>query len=371
MCVMIIQENQKFPGWDMLHDAFVANPDGAGFMYQDNVKVHIVKGLMTFDAFKEALSSVTDYETRNLVYHFRIGTHGSKDATNTHPFPVTNVIDNYKLTTIDTYAGFAHNGIIPHEFYSGKFQKKHNITDSAATLHRIVTKNTKDNAVDLGTIVGELDVIANKKGGYGDRFVIMSPNQIYTSGTWKEYKGFKVSNLLFTYKAYHKNYFYDFDDDYDYSRNKTHRYVPASNFDLRLSDFIKDETKEYEISALQRSIIEKTVKDEIYATIADEIKRLKIKEKSKRSVKNDKSFGLKNTVTGKFVSGFSSISNNVFYTTEGCFAQKFEWESALTAYETITSYEKDKIVFVVFNSQDQVTSAFSYNLNAKKEKSKA
>lgn len=374
MCVMIIQDNNKFPGWDMLHDAFVANPDGAGFMYQENAKVHILKGLMTYDAFKSALEKVENYQTRNIVYHFRIGTHGSKTSSNTHPYPVTNKIDSYKKLDVVTNAGFAHNGIIDEKFYSKKLQKAHNITDSAATLHRIVTEGIKGNELDIASVIEKLDVISNNKAGYGDRFAIMTPTNIYTSGNWKEYKGFKVSNLLFTYKShvYGKagNYGLDYDyyDDY-YYKTPTNTYKNTSNSNVQaierhIYDFVTKELAPYETSVTQL----KEISSDLFDLLKHELKenivlydlKLKSNKKDKKEIVAYK-YGFKNTKTNKFLWYYSNIIKTHAFTDSPVFAQKFIWNDAVTAYDQLVRSIKDPIKFVAFNERNEVISEFFYN----------
>lgn len=66
-------------------------------MYAEKKKLIIVKGLMTFAAFKEAYEP---HKNKECVLHFRISTHGKVDEANTHPF------------SIDKNLGMVHNGII-------------------------------------------------------------------------------------------------------------------------------------------------------------------------------------------------------------------------------------------------------------------
>lgn len=75
------------------------NPDGAGFMFAEHGILNVVKGLMTFNEFWEAYDGVG--QDRKIVLHFRIRTHGAKNAAMTHPFWL--VEDEYALV---------HNGMI-------------------------------------------------------------------------------------------------------------------------------------------------------------------------------------------------------------------------------------------------------------------
>jgi predicted glutamine amidotransferase len=97
MCIAIYKPSGFLLTDETIAESWRCNADGAGFMYNENNKLHIVKGLMTLEAFKEAYKP---HEEKNCVLHFRIKTHGNKDQENTHPF------------AIDDRLGMVHNGIL-------------------------------------------------------------------------------------------------------------------------------------------------------------------------------------------------------------------------------------------------------------------
>ena len=97
MCIAIYKPEGKVLSQATLKECYTSNPDGAGFMYAENKKLHIEKGFFTFQSFYDAFKK---HETKQAVIHFRIKTHGKIDTTNCHPFAVNNAI------------GFVHNGII-------------------------------------------------------------------------------------------------------------------------------------------------------------------------------------------------------------------------------------------------------------------
>ena len=88
------------------------NPDGAGFMYLDGGKVQIVKGLMSYSAFQNALAQVRDKVDSPFVFHFRIATHGGISPEMTQPFPLTSSGRQLRATRTTADTGIAHNGII-------------------------------------------------------------------------------------------------------------------------------------------------------------------------------------------------------------------------------------------------------------------
>jgi hypothetical protein len=97
MCIAIYKPEDKVLSLATLKECYTSNPDGAGFMYAENKKLHIEKGFFSFQSFYDAFKK---HENKQAVIHFRIKTHGKIDTTNCHPFAVNNAI------------GFVHNGII-------------------------------------------------------------------------------------------------------------------------------------------------------------------------------------------------------------------------------------------------------------------
>ena len=97
MCIAIYKPEGKVLSQATLKECYDANPDGAGFMYAEDKKLHIQKGFFSYDSFYKAYK---DHETKQAVLHFRIKTHGKIDTTNCHPF------------TVNSSLAFVHNGII-------------------------------------------------------------------------------------------------------------------------------------------------------------------------------------------------------------------------------------------------------------------
>lgn len=116
MCI-IVAKNKGFdlPKKSILQNCFTSNPDGSGIMYTKNNQVVIDKGYMTFNSLwkrLEKLKKEIDVINTPIVLHFRIGTSGAYDKSNTHPFELTNQ-DNKLLKLKNTVnIGIAHNGVI-------------------------------------------------------------------------------------------------------------------------------------------------------------------------------------------------------------------------------------------------------------------
>lgn len=97
MCIAIYKPEGKLLSLATLKECYTSNPDGAGFMYAENKKLHIEKGFFSFQSFYDAFKK---HESKQAVIHFRIKTHGKIDTANCHPFAVNNAL------------GFVHNGVI-------------------------------------------------------------------------------------------------------------------------------------------------------------------------------------------------------------------------------------------------------------------
>jgi hypothetical protein len=118
MCVICVKKaGIALPSDAIFEECFSANKDGAGFAFLTNEKtVHAIKGLMTYAAFKTALDSVLstiDGQATPMLFHFRIGTHGSKDCpAHTHPFPLADNYPDMEKLEYDADTVIAHNGIV-------------------------------------------------------------------------------------------------------------------------------------------------------------------------------------------------------------------------------------------------------------------
>lgn len=114
MCVICVKPTDTlFPLKETLQNCFFNNNDGAGFMYTFKDKVHIQKGLMTFESFWNCLEQARQKTGDNVPYvmHFRISTQGHyKECT--HPFPLSSKMTNLKMLKGTCSIGVAHNGVI-------------------------------------------------------------------------------------------------------------------------------------------------------------------------------------------------------------------------------------------------------------------
>jgi predicted glutamine amidotransferase len=100
MCIIIYTPNGRIPR-KHLQRSLTNNPDGWGYMWSLEGNIYIRKGLERGEFWAQWRADREWIDGQPLVFHSRIGTHGTKTVDNCHPFEVPN--HNLAL---------AHNGII-------------------------------------------------------------------------------------------------------------------------------------------------------------------------------------------------------------------------------------------------------------------
>ncbi len=189
MCVVVYKPAEAdLPDYETLKRCFNKNPNGAGYMFVKDNKVHIRKGYTDFDTFYEHLTR--DYMTQDgaFVMHFRITTHGGTKPENTHPFPVSkNILD---LTALDCSSeiGVAHNGILD---ISSKLAGQYSdtqmfITNYLALLVKNNPKYYKD--YDIKMLINDMI------GGYNKLAILSSDGHCELFGNFNEHDGCYYSN---------------------------------------------------------------------------------------------------------------------------------------------------------------------------------
>lgn len=217
MCVICIKpHNVPMVDEETLSNMWVNNPDGAGFMYAKDGKVHIQKGYMTYNAFSKALDELRksiDLDKTSIILHFRITTHGGTKPENCHPFPVTDSVGMLKKIRTTAQLGVAHNGIINISPRKGISDTMEYIASQLGPLQKAVPKFYKDKNL-MQMISNAID----SKMAFMDK-----EGKIYTIGNFVEEGGVKYSNT--SYKAYRwSKSLYDYYDGkswnaYDYYGN--------------------------------------------------------------------------------------------------------------------------------------------------------
>ena len=115
MSIIVIKKSGgAFPSDATLKRYFKSHSDGAGFAYNENGRVTIVKGLMTLEEFTMRYRECKrKHENSSFVFHFRTATSGGVKKHLCQPFPVTNSECLLSAESIGgTQLAVAHNGII-------------------------------------------------------------------------------------------------------------------------------------------------------------------------------------------------------------------------------------------------------------------
>lgn len=99
MCLAIYKEGNLKIAEKALRCGFESNNDGCGLAWVEDGKIHVEKGMFTWDAF---LGLYQQHEQCPMLIHFRKSTHGKKNEANCHPF----LFNDGKLALI-------HNGVLP------------------------------------------------------------------------------------------------------------------------------------------------------------------------------------------------------------------------------------------------------------------
>lgn len=220
MCIIAIKPpHHKMIDESIIETMFQNNPDGSGYMYSYNNKVHIEKGFMTLKELLNSLDSLkkkVNIEEIPLILHFRISTSGKVDGATCHPFPITSDLNALRKTHVITNLGMAHNGVI-YDFE----EKKSIYSDTQLFVNKCVSYLYDINPKFLHDDRTEkmLEPIIN-----GSRLAFLDRHgNIYRYGDWCENDGIFYSNegyIPWTSRYYHydSNYYdnYYYGDDYYY-----------------------------------------------------------------------------------------------------------------------------------------------------------
>lgn len=206
MCIAVYSpKGNSVPCEDYLHNCFDNNSDGAGFAFNLNGHVEIVKGFMDWQSF---ISAFREYDksyclkNRGVLIHFRIATHGKVDTANCHPFPISE--SNKVLSKNKCSADYAcvHNGIIKLTTDDAKREQKYSDTFIFVRdyLSKIASNKgwfrNKNNIQLVEQLIDSKMAILNSKG-----------DTISTSGFRKGPDGNYYSNDSYSYS--HRFSFYD------------------------------------------------------------------------------------------------------------------------------------------------------------------
>lgn len=216
MCVIAIKEKGYKLNKEYIENCFLYNPDGAGFMFVDNNKVHIEKGFFDLDEYIkriEELWASKHLEEKNLVMHFRISTSGGISRETCHPFPISNKLAKLRKTELNCGSGLVHNGII------GKYATETKMSDTQkfilSDIFRIWRTNNKDILAKEFNGNGKFCIL--KSDGnmelYGD-FITKEEGWIFSNTSYESprFSYYSKSSKSYYNEPYSYNYGYSWDD---------------------------------------------------------------------------------------------------------------------------------------------------------------
>ncbi len=216
MCIIAVKpKGVKMIDDSIIDTMFYTNPDGAGYMYALDGRVHIKKGFMYLEDLYESLEELKekcDITNIPLILHFRISTSGKVDGKTCHPFPVSSNLKDLRERNIDATLGMAHNGVI----YDYE-ERKSIYSDTQLFVNKCVSYLYSMNPHFLNDPRTEafFEPIIN-----GSRLAFLDGDgNIYRYGEWIEDDGIYYSNSGYIESHYihynHYTYGYDYYDNYD------------------------------------------------------------------------------------------------------------------------------------------------------------
>lgn len=217
MCIAILKTKDGKITDNELRNSFLNNNDGAGIAYTINNKLIIEKGIFNVDEFIKKVRKAGKICDGNMLIHCRIGTSGTMDSYNTHPF------------YIDDDTALIHNGILDVDV--PKFSKENDTQIYIKTyLQHFMGK-------DLVTHIG-LQKLIGSSIGHHNKFVILHKDNSYAiineeCGHWKD--GVWFSNNSYEDRkiklSTYINYDYFNNDDIDYEQDIFDDYLDSFTVD--------------------------------------------------------------------------------------------------------------------------------------------
>lgn len=156
------------------------NDDGGGFAFiDDNGELQVEKFMEWKDFWPSFESARSTFPGRNYLLHMRIGTHGTKDLDNVHPFQV------------DEHTVMAHNGIF-HKV-TARMDKDDPRSDTRFFVDEVLP-SLPENWLDDPWLP---QMVTDWMGWSKLMFLTTNPAleaNVYRLGDWKEFEGLHVSN---------------------------------------------------------------------------------------------------------------------------------------------------------------------------------
>jgi hypothetical protein len=208
MCLAIYKPANADVPEEHLRNGFENHPDGAGFAWAVNGKLHIKKGIFDVEEAVEQYNAIKQYP---CLIHFRKATSGKIDKTNCHPF----LFNDGKLALI-------HNGVL---------SIKHNIeglSDTAHFVKLVLEPMVKRNNVPIND--GALHYLLTTSIGTDKMAIMDGDGTTYVinenKGKWENGSWYSNSSYSYVYKsvtsAYSEGYYNGGTSSYSTRTNQGH-----------------------------------------------------------------------------------------------------------------------------------------------------
>lgn len=187
MCVIIYNpKDGKKITEEEIKQAWMRNPDGAGFSFQNEAErdVELHKGYMTLDKFlDDVIPVIGDY---NTVLHFRISTSKQVNEVQCHPYARNNVLALDAKTKDEV---ICMNGVVKCDY---TYNRLYNDTMSYIIDHRDTFHLANQHIIDM---IGKVT---------GSKWFVMRPDQVLHSPGFIKHEGRLYSNKYHLSSSYKK-----------------------------------------------------------------------------------------------------------------------------------------------------------------------
>ncbi len=187
MCIIVIKpRGVKLPKEKILKNCFENNSDGAGIMFVKEGAVHITKGFMFWEDFRESYRALQFNKEDLFVFHFRFATHGLTNKGQCHPFPVSKRTGELKAVEATSDMAMVHNGILS-DIVGPK-----GLSDTMMFVKGYLAKRTIKETLFNGEGTRKMVALATT----GSKLAILNGKGelLITGSSWEKSKGLLYSN---------------------------------------------------------------------------------------------------------------------------------------------------------------------------------
>ncbi len=197
MCLIIANPTGKLVPENHITNAYRINDDGFGIMYANGKgKLKIIRGMFELKTVQSIFGSFHNQEIP-YVAHFRMGTHGTKDESNCHPFYVSEEHGG---------VGLVHNGVLSGQDFN---TQRNGMSDTAIFVEKLKGHIENNDFESAHLFEDKIPVVASLYGTNlgSDKLVFMAGNgyiNIYneTNGDWLDNVWYSNTYSIGSYGQY-------------------------------------------------------------------------------------------------------------------------------------------------------------------------